>query len=114
MQSLTDLDLSFNQLRELPECLGALTGLVSLRAQYNQIERVHPGVSHQSVAPCVLGGICVVQVTMHLRFLQSDTVWQYTKAGLPFLPASRLFPAWVTALKSWSSRTTRSPVCRRK
>nr|BBC28442.1 putative Leucine-rich repeat (LRR) protein, homolog of Volvox carteri MTF0684/MTM0041 [Yamagishiella unicocca] len=40
--SLTSLDVSFNQLHELPACLGALTLLTCLRAQYNQIERVHP------------------------------------------------------------------------
>jgi hypothetical protein len=43
-QGLTHLDVSFNQLRELPASLGALSSLTCLKASYNQIERLHPQV----------------------------------------------------------------------
>lgn len=45
-QSLSVLDASFNQLHEVPACVGQLTCLTALRLQFNTIEFVHPEVGN--------------------------------------------------------------------
>ena len=44
VQTLRELDLSFNKLRELPHAIGGLLQLQTLNAAYNQLQKLCPAV----------------------------------------------------------------------